>query len=91
MLSEIEAYLTPFSWGSFNLLIMPPSFPYGGMENPLLTYAHPTGLRTETIVHEMVHQWFGNSVTCSTWGDIWLNEGLTVYLQRKLLKSPSLY
>ena len=70
---------------------MPPAYPYGGMENPLLTYASPSILQgdsysVQTVLHEIVHQWVGNRVTLKTWQDIWLNEGITVYLQRKIMQ-----
>lgn len=69
---------------------MPPSFPIGGMENPLLTFASPsiidpTGAKTSVFVaiHEIAHSWTGNTVTCGNWSNLWINEGFTVFLERK--------
>ena len=68
-LNKSEAYLTPYIWGIYNILVLPPSFPYGGMENPLLTFASPTiivGDKSQVYVatHEICHSWTGNQVTC---------------------------
>lgn len=67
---------------------MPPSFPIGGMENPLLTFASPsiiTGDKsgTSVAIHEIAHSWTGNMVTCGNWSSLWLNEGFTVFLERQ--------
>jgi aminopeptidase N len=66
-------------WGKYDILVLPKSFPYGGMENPLLTFVTPTLLTgdrsaTSTIIHELAHSWFGNSITCRTWESFWMNE-----------------
>jgi leukotriene-A4 hydrolase len=88
-LDETEAYLTPYIWGSYAILILPPSFPFGGMENPLLTFASPTiitGDKSQVYVatHEIAHSWTGNDVTCQNWESFWLNEGFTVFEERKV-------
>lgn len=67
---------------------MPPSFPIGGMENPLLTFASPsiiTGDKsgTSVAIHEIVHSWTGNMVTCGNWSNLWLNEGFTIFIERQ--------
>jgi len=68
---------------------MPPSFPFGGMENPLVTFASPTiiiGDKSQVYVaaHEMIHSWTGNTVTCANWDNFWINEGFTVFVERKV-------
>ncbi|CAI2361290.1 unnamed protein product [Moneuplotes crassus] len=83
-----ETYLTPYEWGVYKVLMLPPSFPYGGMENPLLTFANSgliNGDRSSfrLFVHELSHSWFGNLVTNENWSNFWLNEGFTVFLERK--------
>lgn len=91
MFDTVESYMlpqNPYAWGNYNLLILPPSFPDGGMENPLLTFASPTiitGDKSQVYVaaHEMAHSWTGNTVTCADWTNMWLNEGFTVFLERK--------
>jgi len=84
-----EALYGPYRWGRYDLLILPPSFPYGGMENPRLTFVTPsviTGDRklVSLITHELSHSWSGNLVTNATWSDFWLNEGFTTYLTNRL-------
>ncbi len=79
-------------WGRYDLLLLPPSFPYGGMENPCLTFVTPTLLAGDrslanVVAHEIAHSWTGNLVTNASWGDFWLNEGWTVFLERKILKA----
>ncbi len=86
-----ENHFGPYRWGRYDVLVLPPSFPYGGMENPRLTFASPaliTGDRAlvSTIVHELGHSWSGNLVTNERWHDFWLNEGFTVYFERRLLE-----
>ena len=76
-------------WGRYDVLCLPPSFPYGGMENPCLTFATPTLLAgdrslADVIAHEIAHSWTGNLVTNLTWSHFWLNEGWTVWLERKI-------
>eukprot|EP01017_Pseudomicrothorax_dubius_P015177 TRINITY_DN1759_c0_g3_i2.p1 TRINITY_DN1759_c0_g3~~TRINITY_DN1759_c0_g3_i2.p1 ORF type:complete len:666 (-),score=201.56 TRINITY_DN1759_c0_g3_i2:90-2087(-) len=87
-LVAVESYILPYAWGVYKIVVLPPSFPYGGMENPLLTFASPTlivGDRSQTTVvtHEMAHSWTGNTITCRNWQSFWINEGLTVFLERK--------
>jgi leukotriene-A4 hydrolase len=85
-----EDYLTEYAWGVYDLLVLPPSFPFGGMENPCLTFVTPTivvGDRSlvDVVAHEISHSWTGNLVTNSNWQHFWLNEGYTMYLERKIL------
>lgn len=86
-LLESYWYMVPYQWPKYDLLILPPSFPMGGMENPMLTFASPTvvvGDRSQVYVaaHEIAHSWTGNLVTCADWDNFWLNEGFTVYMER---------
>lgn len=76
-------------FGRYDLLFMPPSFPFGGMENPCLTFVTPCLLAgdrslADVIIHEISHSWFGNLVTNANWGEFWLNEGFTMYAQRRI-------
>jgi aminopeptidase N len=92
MLLAAEALYGPYAWERYDVLILPPSFPFGGMENPMLTFATPTILAgdrslTSLIAHEMAHSWSGNLVTNATWNDFWLNEGFTVYFERRIMES----
>ncbi|XP_051911023.1 leukotriene A-4 hydrolase isoform X2 [Hippocampus zosterae] len=89
MLKTAEELAGPYVWGSYDILVLPPSFPYGGMENPCLTFATPTLLAgdkslSNVIAHEISHSWTGNLVTNATWEHFWLNEGHTVYLERMI-------
>lgn len=92
-LAVAEELTFPYVWGTYDLLILPPSFPYGGMENPCLTFVTPTLLvgkgggrpLTSVVAHEISHSWTGNLVTNRTWEHFWLNEGFTVFLERKIL------
>ena len=84
-----EHYTCPYEWGRYDVLCMPPSFPYGGMENPCLTFVTPTLLTgdkslADVIMHEIAHSWTGNLVTNQTWNHFFLNEGWTMWLQRKI-------
>ncbi|XP_063469331.1 aminopeptidase B isoform X3 [Symphalangus syndactylus] len=85
-----EKLFGPYVWGSrYDLLFMPPSFPFGGMENPCLTFVTPCLLAgdrslADVIIHEISHSWFGNLVTNANWGEFWLNEGFTMYAQRRI-------
>jgi leukotriene-A4 hydrolase len=88
MLTTAENQVGKYAWGTYNILVLPPSFPYGGMENPLMTFASPTIItkdRSEVTValHEIMHSWTGNTVTMRNWSDFWMNEGFTVYNERK--------
>jgi aminopeptidase N len=91
MLQTAEQRFGPYRWTRFDLLVLPPSFPLGGVENPKLTFVSPTilaGDRSEiaVVAHELAHSWAGNLATCASWGDYWLNEGIAVYLDRRLLE-----
>ena len=83
-----EAYVSPYLWGEYNILVLPPSYPFGGMENPTLTYVSASLLAGDkslsVIAHEICHSWSGNLVTNNNWVDFWLNEGFTVFLQIKM-------
>eukprot|EP00753_Platysulcus_tardus_P004962 PLAT12798.1.p2 GENE.PLAT12798.1~~PLAT12798.1.p2 ORF type:complete len:689 (+),score=370.56 PLAT12798.1:38-2068(+) len=85
-----EDLLGPYVWGRYDLLCLPPSFPYGGMENPCLTFVTPTLLAgdkslADVVCHEIAHSWTGNLVTNATWEHFWLNEGFTMFVQRKII------
>jgi len=89
MVRATERLYGPYRWGRYDLLVLPPSFPFGGMENPRLTFATPTILAGDKslvslVAHELAHSWSGNLVTNATWRDFWLNEGFTVYLERRI-------
>jgi leukotriene-A4 hydrolase len=89
MLAAAESVAGAYRWGRADLLVLPPSFPFGGMENPRLTFVSPTLLAgdrslTTIVAHELAHAWPGNLVTPATWSDFWLNEGLTVYLELRV-------
>jgi leukotriene-A4 hydrolase len=91
MLSVAESICGPYEWKRFDVLVMPPSFPFGGMENPMLTFATPTVIAGDRslvslIAHELMHSWSGNLVTCARWADLWLNEGWTVHLERRVVE-----
>jgi aminopeptidase N len=92
MLIAAEALYGPYAWGRYDLLVLPPSFPFGGMENPMLTFATPTIIAgdrslTSLIAHELAHSWSGNLVTNATWNDFWLNEGFTVYFEKRIMEA----
>ena len=92
MLEAAEKLYGPYAWDRYDVLVLPPSFPFGGMENPRLTFATPTILTgdkslTALIAHELAHSWSGNLVTNSTWNDFWLNEGFTVYFERRIMEA----
>ncbi|MBL7718223.1 MAG: M1 family metallopeptidase [Flavipsychrobacter sp.] len=78
-----------YRWGRYDILVLPPGFPIGGMENPRLTFCTPTVIAGDRslvnlIAHELAHSWSGNLVTNATWNDFWLNEGFTVYFERRI-------
>ncbi len=86
---EAEKLLGPYLWGRYDMLVLPPSFPFGGMENPRLTFLTPTAIlgtrgQTSLITHELAHAWTGNLVTNATWQDFWLNEGWTTYAETRI-------
>ncbi|XP_076454886.1 aminopeptidase B-like isoform X2 [Babylonia areolata] len=90
-LSAGERLFGPYEWVRYDLLIMPPSFPFGGMENPCLTFVTPciiAGDRslTDVVIHEISHSWFGNLVTNANWSEFWLNEGFTMFAQRRIME-----
>jgi leukotriene-A4 hydrolase len=90
MLKACEELFGPYRWGRYDMLILPPAFPFGGMENPRLTFLTPTVLAGDRslvalIAHELAHSWSGNLVTNATWRDFWLNEGFTVFLQSRIV------
>ncbi|KAA3438891.1 M1 family metallopeptidase [Rufibacter hautae] len=92
MLLAAENLYGPYRWGRYDLLVLPPSFPFGGMENPKLTFATPTIIAgdrslTSLVAHELAHSWSGNLVTNATWNDFWLNEGFTVYFERRIMEA----
>lgn len=92
MIDAIEGLYGPYAWNRYDVLVLPPSFPFGGMENPMMTFATPTLLAGDrslvnVIVHELAHSWSGNLVTNETWNDFWLNEGFTVYLERRAVEA----
>lgn len=89
MIQATERLYGPYRWGRYDVLVMPPSFPFGGMENPCLTFATPTILAGDKslvslVAHELAHSWSGNLVTNATWRDFWLNEGFTTYIERRI-------
>ncbi|HEX3748260.1 MAG TPA: M1 family metallopeptidase [Bryobacteraceae bacterium] len=91
MIGAVEAMYGPYRWGRYDLLVLPPSFPFGGMENPRLTFATTTVIAGDRslvslVAHELAHSWSGNLVTNATWSDFWLNEGFTVYVERRVLE-----
>ncbi|WP_245842493.1 M1 family metallopeptidase [Pontibacter ummariensis] len=91
MLEAAEKLYGKYRWDRYDLLVLPPSFPFGGMENPRLTFVTPTVLAkdrslTSLIAHELAHSWSGNLVTNATWNDFWLNEGFTVYFERRIME-----
>ena len=80
-----------YAWGNYNVLVLPPSFPFGGMENPVVTFATPTIIAGDRslvslLAHELAHSWSGNLVTNRTWDDYWLNEGFTVYVESRIME-----
>jgi leukotriene A-4 hydrolase/aminopeptidase len=91
MLEAIESTFGAYRWERYDVLVLPPSFPFGGMENPMMTFATPTLLAGDrslvnVIAHELSHSWSGNLVTNATWRDFWLNEGFTVYLEGRIIE-----
>jgi hypothetical protein len=91
MLESAETLWGPYAWGRYDILILPPSFPFGGMENPMMTFASPTVVAGDRslvalVAHEMAHSWSGNLVTNATWDDGWINEGVTTYLERRIME-----
>ena len=92
MMAATERLYGPYPWGRYDILVLPASFPFGGMENPKLTFATPTILVGDSslvslVAHELAHSWSGNLVTNATWNDFWLNEGITTYLERRIMEA----
>jgi leukotriene-A4 hydrolase len=92
MIDAAEALYGPYRWGRYDLLILPPSFPYGGMENPRLSFITPTVIAGDRslvalIAHELAHSWSGNLVTNSNWDEFWLNEGFTSYVENRIVEA----
>ncbi|MBM4013525.1 MAG: M1 family metallopeptidase [Planctomycetes bacterium] len=92
MIAAAEQLYGPYRWGRYDVLVLPPSFPFGGMENPRLTFATPTILAGDRslvslVAHELAHSWSGNLVTNATWNDFWLNEGFTVYFEHRIMEA----
>jgi len=92
MLETAEKLYGPYRWERYDIIVLPPSFPFGGMENPRLTFATPTILAgdrslTSLVAHELAHSWSGNLVTNATWNDFWLNEGFTVYFENRIMEA----
>lgn len=92
MMKAAENLYGKYQWNRYDVLILPPSFPFGGMENPELTFATPTIIAGDRslvslIAHELAHSWSGNLVTNATWNDFWLNEGFTVYFERRIMEA----
>jgi len=89
MIDAAEGLYGSYRWGRYDMIVLPPAFPYGGMENPVMTFLTPTfiaGDRSNTglIAHELAHSWSGNLVTYASWRDGWLNEGVTSYLTARI-------
>ncbi|MCF6359918.1 MAG: M1 family metallopeptidase [Cyclobacteriaceae bacterium] len=92
MVEAAEKLYGPYQWEVYDLIVLPPSFPFGGMENPMLTFATPTILAGDRslvslVAHELAHSWSGNLVTNATWDDFWLNEGFTVYFEQRIMEA----
>jgi len=92
MIKTTEDLYGPYRWDRYDILVMPPSFPFGGMENPRMTFATPTIIvgdksLVSVIAHELAHSWSGNLVTMSAWPDSWLNEGFTTYVQYRIVEA----
>jgi aminopeptidase N len=92
MVQAAEGLYGDYDWDQFDVIVLPPSFPFGGMENPRLTFATPTVIAgdkslTSLIAHELAHSWSGNLVTNASWDDFWLNEGFTVYFEMRIMEA----
>lgn len=92
MIDAAQALYGPYRWGRYDMLVLPPSFPFGGMENPNLTFLTPTIVtgdksNTDVVAHELAHSWSGNLVTNATWSDSWLNEGFTTYFENRIMEA----
>jgi aminopeptidase N len=92
MMEAAEALYGPYRWGRYDMIVLPPAFPYGGMENPTLTFLTPTLIAGDkslvgTVAHELAHSWSGNLVTNAVWSDGWLNEGFTTYFENRIMEA----
>jgi len=92
MIQVTEALYGPYRWGRYDLLVLPASFPFGGMENPRLSFITPTIITGDRslvslIAHELAHSWSGNLVTNASWKDFWLNEGFTTYVENRIVEA----
>lgn len=91
MIVKAEALFGTYPWDRYDMLVLPPSFPYGGMENPRMTFLTPTLLAgdrslVDVVAHELAHSWTGNLVTNASMEHFWLNEGFTVWAERRILR-----
>ncbi|WP_374408287.1 M1 family metallopeptidase [Pelagerythrobacter sp.] len=91
MVEEAETLYGPYRWGRYDMIVLPPAFPYGGMENPVMTFLTPTFIAgdrslTGLVAHELAHSWSGNLVTNAVWADSWLNEGVTSYFENRIIE-----
>ena len=92
MFTAAEQLYGPYRWGRYDMIVLPPAFPYGGMENPTLTFLTPTLIAGDrslvgTVAHELAHSWSGNLVTNAVWADGWLNEGFTSYFENRIMEA----
>ncbi|HKR25769.1 MAG TPA: M1 family metallopeptidase [Allosphingosinicella sp.] len=92
MVAAAEQLYGPYRWGRYDMIVLPPSFPYGGMENPTLTFLTPTFIAGDKslvglVAHELAHSWSGNLVTNAVWSDSWLNEGFTSYFENRIMEA----
>ena len=92
MIDAAEGLFGPYLWERFDMLVLPPAFPFGGMENPTLTFLTPTFIAGDKslvslIAHELAHSWSGNLATNATWADFWLNEGMTTYATYRIMEA----
>ena len=83
--------LIPYSWTYYSIVVMPFGYPNGGMENPQITFMSPSVIKAgkdaeDVAAHEIAHSWFGNLITCGNWSHTWLNEGFTVFMERKIIR-----
>ncbi len=91
MVTAAEGLYGPYRWGRYDMIVLPPAFPYGGMENPVMTFLTPTFIAgdkslTGLVAHELAHSWSGNLVTNANWSDSWLNEGITSYFENRIVE-----
>ena len=91
MVAGAEKLYGPYRWGRYDMLVLPPSFPFGGMENPTMTFLTPTFIAGDKslvslVAHELAHSWSGNLATNATWNDFWLNEGMTTYAEGRIVE-----